>query len=220
MTIRCEIVPIVRVVLAPGCGHAETDALITEGLLPVVAALQAASFFSCALLLGGELLSELSRHHPALLDDVRNLVDRGQVELMGTARYGAVLSSIPERDAIAHLSLHASALRQAFGERPSGAEVPWGVWEPTFPRLYAAAGLGWALVPAGLLATSEEPEPHGVYRTEREGDCLALLPSDSWLLENRGRVPVEAVLAHLERRAAAGHGLVPLLLDLSPGGAG
>lgn len=127
------------------------------------------------LVVSGEVLGELEERRPGELATLRGLVADGQVELVGAPLFDALLPLLPERDAVGQLAAHAAWLRRLFGVRPSGCLLE-GPWEPTFPRIVVAAGLRWAAVPGTLLWAAGAEALDGVYRTEREGDGIAVLP--------------------------------------------
>ena len=54
-----------------------------------------------ALHYSGILLEWLERQHPEYLDQLQELVERGQVEMVGGGHYEPVLSAIPDRDRVA-----------------------------------------------------------------------------------------------------------------------
>ncbi len=131
-----------------------------------------------------------------------------------------MLSAIPERDAIGQFALHAASIRKVFGVRPTGAWLPHGVWEPTLPRILAAANLKFAIVTdRALEAAGVAPgRAAGVYRTEREGQGVALLPRDTIAQDLTGNPSARDLLAHLTARQAAGDPLVTLGLHAAPFG--
>jgi len=179
---------------------------------PLLSALHQTPEATCGLVLAGELVQELEQHHPEAIGWIRGLVERGQVELIGTALYEPVLPAIPERDAIGQFGIHAAAIRRVFGVRPTGCWVPHGVWEPTLPRVLCAAGMRWAVVPDHVFEAAGVPAgtASGVYRTEREGHPIALLPQDTAVAAVAAEIPVREVIAHLEARAERGDPLVTI----------
>src|SRR5436853_426088 len=51
----------------------------------------------------GSLLEWIEKHHPEYFGMLRDLVARGQVELLGGGYYEPILVSIPDRDKLAQL---------------------------------------------------------------------------------------------------------------------
>lgn len=169
---------VVHVSRAPDVSAAHADRAWTELVAPLIAVLEARAHARVGLVLAGNLIDNWRDDHPDGLDACRRLIASGRVELIGTALHEPVLSSIPERDAVAQLQAHITALRRAFDVRPRGCWVPWQVWDPCVPKVICAAGLSWVLADSAWLDATDGA-PIGLLRTEREGAMVTLLPSVS-----------------------------------------
>src|SRR5690606_5698228 len=75
---------------------------------PLLGALSAAPDARVGLVLAGDLVADLEANHADAIVAIRDLVERGHVELLATALYEPVLSAIPERDAIGQFAVHAA----------------------------------------------------------------------------------------------------------------
>jgi hypothetical protein len=181
---------------------------------PLIGAIHHTPDVRLGLVLSGELIADLEERHPEGLEWIRGLIDRGQVEIVATGLYEPVLSSIPERDAAGQIEAHVASLRKALGAKVAGGWLPHGVWDPSVPRIASNAGLSFMALPDRLLEAVGVPrgDAFGIYRTEREGHGLSLLPIDSRVGEVAAEVPVKRVLAHLRGRRGKGHELVTLML--------
>lgn len=122
----------------------------------------------------GSLLDWLAKHHPEYITRVRELVQRGQVELLGGPYYEPILAAIPRRDRIGQMQLYKQHLEQLFGTQVRGMWVPERVWEQSFAGDIAEAGIEYTLLDdthfrnAGL----HEDELQGYYLTEESGRLL------------------------------------------------
>lgn len=211
-TLRVAVV--LHLSLAPGLTGHDADILWRECFQPLIGALHHTPAVKVGVALAGELVEELEQRHPEGLEWLRGLVERGQVELLGTALHEPVLSSVPERDAIGQIQAHATLLKKVFGTRPTGMWLPHGVWDPVVPRIAARADMAYTIVEDRLIASvcAENETISGVWRTEREGHVLAVLAADSRVRESAPDVTVRQILGHLERRAKRGHGLIAIAL--------
>ncbi len=128
----------------------------------------------------GCLLEWIEEHEPRYLDELRALVQRGQVEVIGGGFYEPILPAIPERDAKAQLALFSDYLEKRLGQRPQGFWLTERVWDPSVPRLLADADLRYTLVDdAHFRYAGFRPEEiWGRFITEREGRPLHLFPID------------------------------------------
>jgi len=207
-----ELVLLLHLNLPSGSSRTQCELAWENCFQPIIGALHHTPDARAGLVLAGELVQELQDHHPEAIEWIRGLVERGQVEVVATALYEPILAAIPEPDAIGQINVHAGLIRTVFGVRPTGCWLPFGMWEPTFPRILAAAGMKWAVLPDRPLEAVGEPEGqvNGIYRTEREGHAVALLPLDTRVQEIAAEVPVKQVLEHLRDRARRGDRLVAL----------
>ncbi len=214
MSTPLDLVLLVHMHLPAGGTAAECERAWSNCFEPMLGAIHHTPGVRIGLVLSGELVPDLSDRHPEGLDWIRTLVDRGQIELVGTAMYEPVLSSIPEVDAVGHYETHATMLRKTFGGRTTGAWLPHNVWDPSLPRVFSAAGLRWVAVPERHLERAGLPKGQvsGIHHTEREGSPVAILPVDSRVQDVAAEVPVKRILAHLRGRKQKGHKLVALAL--------
>ena len=157
----------------------------------------------CGLHYTGPLLQWLEANHPEFLEDLRTLVARGQVEILGGGFYEPVLASIPEADRAGQLTRMGDELERLFGRRPRGAWLAERVWEPSLPTALADGGLEWTIVDdVHLRAAAIPDEEHwGTYTTEDQGRRITVFPTEQGL---RYLIPfqgVEDVIEHLRAHA-------------------
>jgi alpha-amylase len=150
---------------------------------PFVRALYAHPRIRLSLHFSGILLEWLEKRHPEYFQKLRELAERGQVELVGGGYYEPILPAIPDPDKIAQLRKLADYLRQHFGAEPRGAWIAERVWEPTLPRPLAQAGVEYVVLDdTHFLAAGLEPwQLHGSFMTEEDGHPLLLVPSEKAL---------------------------------------
>jgi alpha-amylase len=163
----------------------------------------------------GPLLEWLARHRPGVIELLRELVRRGQLELLTGAYYEAILPSIPDADRRGQIRKLSDTVERMFGVVPRGMWLAERVWEQQVITSIAAAGVEFVAVDdthfrnAGL----QEHDLRGYYVTEEAGVTLNVLPIDKTLRYN---VPFRAVgesLAHLRAVSEAGRGSVVIHAD-------
>lgn len=150
---------------------------------PFVRALHAHARIRVSLHFSGILLEWLEHHHPEYFQQLRELVGRGQVEMVGGGYYEPILPMIPDADKVAQLRKLGDYLQQHFGIAPRGAWIAERVWEPTLPRPLAQAGVDYVVLDdTHFLAAGLEPwQLHGSFMTEEDGYPLRLVPSSKAL---------------------------------------
>jgi alpha-amylase len=140
------------------------------------------------------------------IDRLRELVDRGQVELLSSPIYEPVLSVIPERDRLGQLRSHQDLLERTFGVVPRGMWLPERVWEPSLPRVIGLAGLEYLPLDDTpfLLTGLPEKRLYESYVTEEEGLPVRVFPVPRSLRHLIPSARPEEVLAQLLRRQQGG----------------
>ncbi|MEW5992200.1 MAG: alpha-amylase/4-alpha-glucanotransferase domain-containing protein [Chloroflexota bacterium] len=167
--------------------------------LPMIEALERHAGVRLALHYTGPLLEWLAVEHPDVIDRLRALADRGQVEIVGGGYFEPVLASLPERDRLAQLTRMADELERLFGRRPRVAWLAERVWEPDLPTSLAGAGYQSTIVDDAHFRAAAIPEDAmwGPYTTEDQGHLLAVFGTEQGL---RYRIPfrqVDEVIAYL-----------------------
>jgi alpha-amylase len=170
---------------------------------PTVEALQRHPRVRVGLHYTGPLLEWLIAERPAFIADLRALVEREQVEILGGGLYEPVLASLPERDRVGQLRRMADAVEGAFGRRPRGAWLAERVWEPDVPTSLSAAGYGWTILDDSHFRAAAIPEDRmwGPYTTEDQGRLISVFGTEQGL---RYRIPfqdVDEVIAYLREHA-------------------
>jgi hypothetical protein len=157
----------------------------------------------CGLHYTGPLLQWLTIHHPDFLDDVRSLVERGQVEILGGGFYEPILASLPDADRVGQLTRMSDELERLFGRRPRGAWLAERVWEPSLPTALADGGYEWTIVDdVHLRAAAIPDEEHwGAYTTDDQGRRITVFPTEQGLRYLIPFQPVADVIAHLRAHA-------------------
>jgi hypothetical protein len=167
--------------------------------LPFVEQLEKHPGVHLGLHYSGPLLTWFEEHRPEYFVRLKNLVQAGQVELVGGGFYEPILVSIPQEDQHEQITRLAAYLEKHFGRLPSGAWLAERVWEPQLPSVLAAANVAYTLVDdIHFLSAGFEPEElFGPYIAEDRGKTVWLYPGQKAL---RYLIPfgkVEEVIAYL-----------------------
>ncbi|APF17982.1 glycoside hydrolase family 57 [Caldithrix abyssi DSM 13497] len=131
----------------------------------------------------GILIDWLEEHHPELLSMVKEMVERGQLEVMSGAYYEPIISVIPESDRTGQIRKLSARVEELFGYRPAGMWLAERVWEPNLPTSLSAAGMKYTILDdthfkyAGL----EDRDLEGYFLTEDLGNTVALFPINKHL---------------------------------------
>ncbi|NOY23086.1 MAG: DUF1926 domain-containing protein [Acidobacteria bacterium] len=147
----------------------------------------------------GPLLEWLDYHHPDYLDKIRNMVERGQVEMVGGGFYEPILTLLPTNDRIAQTRLMQQYLLERFQADSSGFWLAERVWEQGLVESLADAGVCYTLVDhTHFNYGGFQGVPGGYYTAEDRGKAVTLFPINENL---RYLIPFsepEKVLAYLK----------------------
>lgn len=174
-----------------------------DAYLPFVDVLERHPGVRMAFHYTGPVFDWLHEHQPELLERVRAMVRRGQLEIIGGSYYEAILVAIPDSDKHAQLRKLSDRMAEYFGTRPSGMWLAERVWEPYLPLPIAQAGLTWSLVDdthfksVGL----DDQDLFGYYVTEEQGHTLKLFGTSKQLRYLIPWRPVAEVIDYLRSEA-------------------
>ncbi|HEX8764118.1 MAG TPA: alpha-amylase/4-alpha-glucanotransferase domain-containing protein, partial [Candidatus Acidoferrum sp.] len=199
------------------CGNFEHvfEKAYGDSYLPFLQQLEKHPGIHVGLHYSGPLLTWFEKHRPEYFDRLKEMVQSGQVELVGGGFYEPILVSIPTEDQCEQIALLAGYLEKHFGQRPSGAWLAERVWEPQLPTALANANVAYTLVDdMHFLAAGFEPEElFGAYIAEDRGKSVWLYPGQKKL---RYIVPfgkVEEVITFLREAANVHPGGVAAMGD-------
>jgi hypothetical protein len=127
----------------------------------------------------GVLLQWIEMHHPEYFEQLRQLVGRSQIELLGGGHYEPILASIPDTERVAQIEKQTRYLHEHFGASPQGIWVAERVWEQSLIRPLVRTGVRYTILDdSHFLGAGLEPDQlHGTYVTEHYGSPLHLFPS-------------------------------------------
>jgi alpha-amylase len=136
-----------------------------------------------ALHYSGPLLEWIERERPAFLKDLKALVERGQVEILGGGFYEPMLAVLPDADARGQIRQMQEFCATHFGRRPVGMWLAERVWDPDLPRVIAPTGIRFTLLDDDHLFAAGVPEQRllGHYLTDKAGSLLSIFPIDKKL---------------------------------------
>lgn len=103
--------------------------------------------FKATINISGCLIDLLSEIRPKLLADLQKLVKRGQVELVGSAQYHALLPLIPIDEAKRQVELNINTQKKFFPQaKIKGFYLPEMAYSPELAKLIKKMGYTWAIL--------------------------------------------------------------------------
>jgi len=159
--------------------------------------------FQFAVHFSGWLLDYLLEHYPQDMTLLKEMVDRGQVELFGAGDTEPVLAVIPNRDRLNQVEALSKKLDEKLGQRPQGAWLTERVWESTVVPALADCGIRYVIVDDYhfLCAGHSAEQLNGFYTTEEDSRKLDIFPISESLRYKLPFSPASEVVAYLESLA-------------------
>ena len=163
----------------------------------------------------GPLLQWLTAHRPEAIAQIRRLIDRGQVEIVGGGYYEPILVTLPDRDRHGQLVRMSDELELIFGRRPAGAWLAERVWEPSLAYDLAEAGYRWTVLDDNHLraASIREDEMWTAFTTDDRGRRLTIFGTEQGLRYRIPFKPVADVISYLRERTTPDGRFVGMMGD-------
>ncbi len=128
----------------------------------------------------GNLLDYFEQRHPEFLEKIKELVVKGQIEIMGGGYYEPIFQAIPQEDRIGQIEMLSRYSEKRFGVRPRGMWTPERVWSPELIPDFRRYGMEYSilddihLIKAGV----SKDDLYGYFMTGDKGNKIAIFPSN------------------------------------------
>lgn len=154
-----------------------------------------------SLHISGPLFDWLYQNHPEYLEEVKNLVKKGNIEIICSGYYEPILASIPINDAISQLKLYKSKLEEFYETKVSGAWLTERVWEPHLPMIFNKADIKYIAIDDYHFIRSgiDLNDLDGYYLTDFEDYTLAVYPGSEKLRYIMPFSVIEDVASHFKQ---------------------
>lgn len=164
----------------------------------------------------GNLLTWFIENKPDLVDKLKEMSKRGQIEIIGGGFYEPIYAIIPDEDKIAQMSKLNDLIKDVFGLEVNGAWLSERVWEPNYPTFLNKVGLQYVIVDDNHLRSCglEEKDTFYSYTTEDSGNCLTIFPINEKIRYLTPWKPTYMTIEYLKAAADEdGNRVVVLLSD-------
>ena len=172
-----------------------------KAYLPFIQVLRKYPFMKISVHYTGVLLDFFKDHHPEFLGILRELVKKGQLEMMTGGYYEPILAVIPDEDKVGQIKRLTQTIEEEMGATPQGMWLAERVWEPHLPKYLAEAGVEYATIDDCHFKKSglREEDLYGYYLTEEDGKSLKVFPGSETLRYIIPFHPPEETLEYLSR---------------------
>jgi 4-alpha-glucanotransferase len=201
----------------PGESPAVIQHTVTSVLRPLVGLLERYQQVRVSLALSGATAEWLEGEDAELVERLRGLIARKQLEPVAVAHYGAVLHTLPFRDAVDQVQRNVVWLKRVLGARARGMWLSGGAWDGIVPRVLSRAGLHYAFCDDALVRAARDTGESalGWYVAEREAGAVGIIPLDRRLAEFVPWSEPTVVAAELQNRARSGDRILAVEVPLT-----
>lgn len=146
--------------------------------LPFLQVLENFPSISMAFHFSGSLIEWLEPNRPEVLELLKKLIKRGNIEVLGGGFYEPIMAMIPEKDQIGQIRKMNAWAHQSLDYEIKGNWLTERVWEPHLAQNFSKAGINYMVVDDfHFLTTGVDPEKlNGYFYTEQEGHVLSVFP--------------------------------------------
>lgn len=134
--------------------------------------------FRLSIHFSGPLLEYMEKNESGCWNLLKEMANRGQVELLSGGFYEPILTIIPERDRLGQLKMMNDYLAENFGQKPRGLWLTERVWEPNLPKTISQAGLEYLFLDEEHFHYAGISDINTTYITEEEGYSVRIFPID------------------------------------------
>lgn len=146
----------------------------------------------CNIHTSGPLYDWILTHHYEYIEILREMSQKGQIEVTGGAYYEPILSIISDKDKFAQIKFMNDFIKKEIGKAPSGMWLAERVWEPQLASVINESNLKYTFLDdvhfrsAGI----NDKELTGYYTTENNAKSIAVFPINKAL---RFKIPFSQV---------------------------
>jgi len=149
----------------------------------------------------GSLLEWFKRYRPPIMDKIKYLSAKGQVELIGGGFYEPMLSALPPEDAKGQIDMLSDFIKREFDFKVSGCWLAERVWQQHLAEVFSEAGIRYLMLDdihlkfAGL----KRRDIYGYYITEENTKTVSVFGADKSLRYSIPFMPVEKTINYLRK---------------------
>jgi len=172
-----------------------------KAYFPFIEVLKKYPFMKISIHYSGILWDFFKDRHPEFLEALRELVKKGQLEMMTGGYYEPILAVIPDADKVGQIKELTQTIQKEMGVTPQGMWLAERIWEPLLPKYLKEAGVEYITIDDYHFKKSglKEKELHGYYQTEEDAKVLKIFPGSETLRYIIPFRPPEETLEYLSR---------------------
>ncbi len=170
---------------------------------PFIGVLKNYPALKLSLHFSGSLLEWLQKNHPEYMDQLKDMIQSGQIEILTGGFYDPILTVIPEEDRCEQIKKQTKYLEKAFSVSPKGVWLAERVWEPQLAKVLAKCNIEYTVLDDTHFrnAGHYDDELTGYFITEEQGYPIKAFPIHRRLRYLIPHRPPEETIAFLKDRS-------------------
>ena len=149
----------------------------------------------------GSLLEWFKRYRPSMMDKIKCLAAKGQIELVGGGFYEPILSVLPPEDAKGQIEMLSGFIKKEFNSKVSGCWLAERVWQQHLAEIFSDVGIRYLMLDQIHLkyAGLKGKDLYGYYVTEENTKTVSVFGADKFLRYSIPFMPVEKTLNYFRK---------------------
>jgi alpha-amylase len=169
-----------------------------------------------SLHISGSLLDWLLKNRSQYIEEIKNLIAKRQIELLGGGYYEPILVLLNDNDKIGQIQYMREELNKIFSSSPKGIWLTERVWEPSLPKPLNEAGVDFVIVDDKHfeIAGYDIEKLDGYYLSEEQNYPIAIFPGAKFLRYSMPFKAVNETINYLEEKREQGIKTITFADDL------
>ncbi len=188
-----------------GTSDDEYEALVTRQLKPLLTMVYDRSDCKLLFRLSISEFEYLEVNHPEINMLIHELCRRGQIEILTSSFYDAVLSLVPSHERTTQIEKTTTYIRKRFSKKPRGMWFYNQVFSPVTVPLLGLSGLSYIVISTYNQLSNSVEHSRPFYTVEMGKELLVFPIDDRFSKEtlelHRGNIALDRYLSDMERLA-------------------
>ena len=148
----------------------------------------------------GLMLEWYEKKHPEVLDVLKELTSRKQVEVLGGGYYDPLFPLLLPVDRLGQIELLQTGLRQSLGKRPRGIRLSQNAWEPQLVQTFNSHEFEYVLLDTDLILkkSNNNAMAYFPYVVEDAGKTIIIIPTNKKFVPSV-ETPIEEYIENLKK---------------------
>ena len=146
----------------------------------------------------GVMLEWYEKKHPEVIDVLKELTSRKQVEILGGGFYNPLLPLLLPVDRLGQIELMQSVLRQSLGKRPRGIRLSQNAWEPQLVQCFNSHEFEYVFLDSDIISKKSSSGVFNPHIVEDAGKTITVIPVSQKFTPNV-EVPIDDYIASLKK---------------------